>query len=291
MHSLGDVTEVDAVQTNLQTSAPTGQDEVDALAPWFHNLHLPDGRQTAPRHPLGDFPRFKWEQICPHLPLSLEGWTGLDIGCNAGFYTFSLAARGAAMLGVDVDAHYLRQAEWAATQMNVSPGTARFEQRGVYELARLQGTFDLVWFMGVFYHLRYPLLGLDIAASKARRLFVFQSLTSPEAAASPGSPAMPDDLEFADRARLADPRWPKMAFIEHRFAGDHTNWWAPTAAAVEAMLRSAGLEIIARPAEEIYICRPQDPRQTSAAIRYERSCVMRELGDATGVDMTGSAPA
>jgi hypothetical protein len=26
------------------------------LGPWFHNLHLPDGRQTAPDHPLGDFP-------------------------------------------------------------------------------------------------------------------------------------------------------------------------------------------------------------------------------------------
>ena len=32
----------------------------EELAPWFHNLHLPDGSQTAPTHPLGDFPAFKW---------------------------------------------------------------------------------------------------------------------------------------------------------------------------------------------------------------------------------------
>ena len=33
--------------------------EIAELGPWFHNLHLPDGRQTAPDHPLGDFPAFK----------------------------------------------------------------------------------------------------------------------------------------------------------------------------------------------------------------------------------------
>ncbi len=40
-------------------SQSTPDPELAALAPWFHNLHLPDGRQTAPDHPLGDFPAFK----------------------------------------------------------------------------------------------------------------------------------------------------------------------------------------------------------------------------------------
>ena len=38
------------------------------LGPWFHNLHLPDGTETAPDHPLGDFPAFKWRQIEPYVP-------------------------------------------------------------------------------------------------------------------------------------------------------------------------------------------------------------------------------
>ena len=50
------------------------------LGPWFHNLHLPDGSQTAPRHLLGDFPAVKWRQIAPCLPSDLEGWRALDIG-------------------------------------------------------------------------------------------------------------------------------------------------------------------------------------------------------------------
>lgn len=40
-------------------------DEIAALAPWFHNLHLPDATRTAPDHFLGDFPTFKREQIRP----------------------------------------------------------------------------------------------------------------------------------------------------------------------------------------------------------------------------------
>ena len=71
-------------------------DDIAALGPWFHNLHLPDGTQTVPDHFLGDFPTFKWEQIRDYLPADLAGWTALDIGCNAGFYSFELARRGRA---------------------------------------------------------------------------------------------------------------------------------------------------------------------------------------------------
>ena len=63
---------------------------------------------------------------------------------------------------------------------------------------------------------------------------------------------------------------PKMHFIEHRFAKDPTNWWIPNRACVEAMLRSAGFEILDHPEQEVYICRrselPDDqPRAVYAA--------------------------
>ena len=45
-------------RTNLSARSP-------GLGPWFHNLHLPEGVQTAPNHPLGDFPRFKWQRMVP----------------------------------------------------------------------------------------------------------------------------------------------------------------------------------------------------------------------------------
>ena len=138
--------------------------EVERLGPWFHNLHLPDGTQTAPDHFLGDFPAFKWRQIAPQLPKDLSGWTALDIGCNAGFYSFELARRGARVTALDHDPHYLEQARWAARRFELAD-RIRFEQRTVYDLARMAGSYDLVLFLGVFYHLRYPLLGLDLVVA------------------------------------------------------------------------------------------------------------------------------
>lgn len=96
-----------SLETHLTHPRTPLERTIAELGPWFHNLHLPDGTRTAPHHPLGDFPRFKWQQIAPHLPADLTGWRALDIGCNAGFYCFELARRGASVTGIDVEERYL----------------------------------------------------------------------------------------------------------------------------------------------------------------------------------------
>jgi tRNA (mo5U34)-methyltransferase len=247
------------------------------LAPWFHNLHLPGGRQTAPDHPLGDFPRWKWEEIAPHLPQDLHGARALDIGCNAGFYTFELARRGADVLAIDVDEHYLRQARWACREFGREE-RVEFRQLGVYDLARLdEEPFDVVLFLGVLYHLRHPLLALDLVAQATAGTLVVQTLTLP----GDERVAPPADLEIEQRDRMREPGWPTMAFIEHELAGDPTNWWAPDAAAVEAMLRTSGMEVVAQPGHEIWIC-----RQARTGSWVEQ-VVREELDAATG---RGSRP-
>ena len=227
--------------------------QIAALGPWFHNLHLPNGLQTAPDHFLGDFPAFKWNDLAPHLPADLEGWSVLDIGCNAGFYSFELARRGAQVTGIDVNPRYLEQARWAATQFGLED-RVEFKRMQVYDLAAYDGAFDMVLFMGVFYHLRYPLLGLDLVAQKVRRLLVFQTL------AMWGREEYADtqDHGIHDRAPLEEPGWPKMAFVEHRFSGDPTNWWIPNHAGIEAMVRSSGLRVVSRPGDETYLCEPDE---------------------------------
>jgi tRNA (mo5U34)-methyltransferase len=230
-------------------SAATHDPEIEAFAPWFHNLHLPDGRETAPDHPLGDFPSFKWREIAPHLPDDLTGWTALDIGCNAGFYSFQLASRGARVTGLEVDAHYLRQARWAADRFGLE---VDFRLGSVYDLQGTAEQWDLVLFMGVLYHLRHPLLALDLVAAAVRRTLVLQTLTMPgDERVEP-----PSDLDIDERERLLEPGWPKMAFVERKLANDETNWWAPNAACVEAMARSAGLRVDARPSHEVWLCSP-----------------------------------
>jgi tRNA (mo5U34)-methyltransferase len=238
------------------------QREIDALGPWFHNLHLPDGTQTLPNHFLGgDFPTFKWREIEPAIPKRLDGWRVLDVGCNAGFYSFELAKRGAHVVGIDVAPHYLAQARWAAKEFGLED-RVDFRQMEVYEIAGSDEPFDLVWFMGVFYHLRYPLLALDLLAQRTRRLLMFQTLTLPgDSVYQPR-----DDYPIQERTPLLESGWPKMAFVERRFSGDPTNWWVANHAGVEAMLRSSGLRVKARPGHEIYLCEPDPDRDAQRAL-------------------------
>jgi tRNA (mo5U34)-methyltransferase len=224
-------------------------DEIEALAPWFHNLHLPDGTQTAPGHPLGDFPSVLWERICEHVPEDLAGWRVLDVGCNAGFYSFELARRGAEVTAIDLDEHYLRQARWAARAYGLE-NRVEFRRMQVYDLARVDETWDLVWFMGVFYHLRYPLLALDVLSRRSTKLMMFQCMEFPgeEPLETPG------DVPLDQRSRLLEPGWPRMAFLEKCVAGDPTNWWAPDRACSEAVLRASGFRVVGRPCPEVYLC-------------------------------------
>lgn len=245
---------------------------IDDLGPWFHNLHLPDGTETAPNHQLGDFPAFKWRCIADALPQDLSGWSALDVGCNAGFYSFELARRGAAVTAVDSNRHYLRQAHWAARQYGLQEHID-FRHQQVYDLGRDNGRYDLVLFLGVLYHLRYPLLGLDVVARKTRRLLCLQSMTMPGRLERKPR----DNLGLNQRLRMLVPGWPKMAFIEKRLADDPTNWWAPNHACVEAMLRSCGMSVVARPAHEFWLCEP-------SAEQIDDGAGEPELNAALGID-------
>jgi tRNA (mo5U34)-methyltransferase len=250
-------------------------EEIEALGPWFHNLHLPSGEQTAPNHRLGDFPTFKWKDLEPVIPADLTGWEVLDVGCNAGFYSIELAKRGAHVLGIDIDPLYLRQAAWATKQFGLED-RIELRQMQVYDVARLDRHFDLIWYMGVLYHLRYPLLSLDILAQKLRRRMVFQSLTMPGTEVV----EVPEDFGLDERQHMLDEGWPKMAFIEKKMAGDLTNWWAPNHAAIEAMMRTCGLRVVQRPGHEVYVLEPDE------ALQQQRQWNQSEYLSATGQDWT-----
>ncbi len=219
------------------------------LGPWFHNMDL-RGVATAPDHFLGDFPRVKWNSFSSAIPADLTGKTVLDIGCNAGFYAMEMKRRGAArVLGIDFDEDYLAQARFAADMEGLD---IEFRQLSVYDVGGLGERFDIVFFIGVLYHLRHPLLALDLIHDHvAADMLVFQSMQrGPE-----GIMPLAEDYEFWEDGIFDDPRYPKMSFIERSYAHDNTNWWAPNEACSAAMLRSAGFAIEAHPESEVFICR------------------------------------
>jgi tRNA (mo5U34)-methyltransferase len=222
---------------------------VHALSPWFHNMDL-DGVPTAPDHFLGDYPAVKWRQFGHAIPADLTGRSVLDVGCNAGFYSLEMKRRGAErVVAVDSDPDYLAQARFAAEVHGLE---IELRQLSVYEVGSLRERFDLVLFMGVLYHLRHPLLALDLLHEHAvRDLLVFQSLQRGSDELRP----LAENYPFSEREVFDDARYPKLHFVERRYAGDPTNWWIPNRACSEAMLRSAGFEVLERPEEEVYLCR------------------------------------
>lgn len=223
---------------------------IEELGDWFHNLDL-HGIATAPNHFLGDFPRVKWKHIERAIPRDLEGASVLDIGCNGGFYSIQMKQRGAGrVLGIDVDDRYLNQARFAAETLNLD---IEFEKRSVYDVEKIEGQFDYVFFMGVFYHLRYPLFALDTVIKKVRKKLVFQTMLR----GSEQTKAVENDYHFWNKEIFKDPDFPQMYFIENSYANDPTNWWIPNGAAAEGMLRSSGLEIVDHPESETWICEPR----------------------------------
>jgi tRNA (mo5U34)-methyltransferase len=237
--------------------------EVEDLGPWFHNLDL-QGVHTAPGHFLGDYPAIKWRTFADAIPQDLSGCSVLDIGCNAGFYSLEMKRRRARrVVAIDSEDLYLAQARFAA---EVSGFDIEFAKLSVYDVAALGERFDIVLFMGVLYHLRHPLLALDLIHEHAARdLMVFQSMQRGSQEIQP----VEFDYDFWAKEHFDAPGYPKLHFIEHCYADDPTNWWVPNRACVEAMLRSSGFEITAHPEEEVYLCRRGQP-PTGAAAVYPR---------------------
>jgi tRNA (mo5U34)-methyltransferase len=249
----------------------TIEQQIQELGPWFHNLTL-HGVQTAPSHFLGDYPRRHWDTFAHAVPADLRGRSVLDVGCNAGFFSLELKRRGAArVVGIDSDPRYLAQAQLAADVMELE---VEFRRLTVYEVGELRERFDLVLFLGVLYHLRHPLLALDLLHEHVvGDLLIFQSMLRGSSSVAP----VDRDYPFTETTVFDRPDFPRLQFIEHRYAGDQTNWWIPNRACAEAMLRSAGFAILEHPVPEVFVCRtvPLASAEHDPALHVELTPVRR----------------
>lgn len=151
------------------------------LAPFHHAIELPFGLSTydaaTARH---DRERTRLRSLIDHLwPHMLEAHGGslaglrvLDIACNCGGFAIEAARAGAAeVVGIDVDPHYIRQAEFIRDALgydNVSYRVARLEDLDVAET----GSFDVVFFFGILYHLADPVGALTRISALARDMIV-----------------------------------------------------------------------------------------------------------------------
>lgn len=200
------------------------QEEVAAIN-WWHKIDLGSGIITPGINEAAlQLPKL-------HLPADMTGLRVLDIGAWDGFYSFECARRGAQVLATD-------SFVWSGQ----NTGAGRVSKAG-FECARRAlgftkeqvddltidvlvldpnriGTFDIVLFLGVLYHMRHPMLALDQVRSvvKTDGLLVLESHVNLTAFNKPA-------LAFYENDELAD---------------DATNWFGPNPPAVLAMLRAAG---------------------------------------------------
>jgi tRNA (mo5U34)-methyltransferase len=136
---------------------------------WFHKIEVFPGVHT----PGWSDPKV---DKLPYygLPDDLTGKRVLDIGCAEGFFSFEAEKRGAReVIGIDSFPDSVRRFNIvkAARQSNATAFLMN-----VYDLEpKRLGTFDLVLFYGVFYHLKHPQLALERIRSVCTGQMLFQT--------------------------------------------------------------------------------------------------------------------
>lgn len=171
----------------------------------------------------------------------LDGMRALDIGAYDGVYSFELERRGANVISLDIQ-------DPDETGYNVAKeilgSKCEHIQADVCKLggaySPIVGDFDLILYMGVYYHIKEPMRAWEAIKSvmKPSTMLYFEG-------------------EILDFAWLHEPRlvpkhtqieavrdMPIAYFAAGAFAGDETNWSIPTMVCLHDWLIAAGYEVL-----------------------------------------------
>jgi tRNA (mo5U34)-methyltransferase len=198
---------------------------------WHQRWEVFRGVHTPGRNPVAELS----QQI--GLPEDLRGKRVLDVGAWHGCFSFECERRGAD----EVVAYSLEDPEETGfNRLKKALGSRVEYHRGsVYSLSpRAFGTFDVVLFLGVLYHLRYPLLGIDRVRSVARDLVFVESHVIDEAPYE----RTPDGTGSTHPASQGTPLWRQYMGGELT-PGDESNWFSPNVRAAVEALESAGFTV------------------------------------------------
>ena len=140
------------------------------------------------------------------LPEDLTNKRVLDIGCAEGFFSFEAERRGAReVIGIDSFTDSIRRFNIAkaARQSNASAFLMN-----VYDLEpKRLGTFDVVLFYGVFYHLKHPQYALERIRSICTGDLLFQThiYEEPAVRGTPWARFFPHGILSGNHKELYDP--------------------------------------------------------------------------------------
>ena len=187
------------------------EDMVRSLPHWHHDFEIAPGLWTKGTYN----PEFMLEKL--QLPADLRGMRILDVGPSDGFFSMTLARRGADVTAVD----YRDKDEHGFGVMErVSGLTFSYHNVNIYEINnRNLGKFDIILFLGVLYHLPDMLRALHILHGVCRGSIFVETEGEPDL--TPG---------------VATARY----YEADTLNGDSSNFWAPNKECLSALLRDAG---------------------------------------------------
>ena len=179
----------------------------------YHSIELPDGSVLPGLQPVE---HLRWRLDLFGLPEDLRGKRVLDVGAWDGWFSFECERRGAEVVAVDCIA-----LDTFHEAKELIGSKVEYLTLDVNELsARRLGTFDIVLFFGVLYHLRHPLLGLEKAVELSTDLALIESFVI-----QAENRQIPAVMEFYERTELG---------------GQVDNWCGPSPECLVSMCRSAG---------------------------------------------------
>jgi tRNA (mo5U34)-methyltransferase len=172
------------------------------------------------------------------LPVDLRGKRVLDVGAFNGCFSFECERRGADEV-VALDLQDPSGLGFFALRDLLGSRRVRFEQGSVYNLDSASlGQFDIVLFLGVLYHLRYPLLAFDQLRKITAGTLYVETLVIDDRFLHGGKDFQPLRDYHAALTEVALWQFYKGAEL----AGDSSNWFGPNIRAVLDGLESAGFQ-------------------------------------------------
>ncbi|HET7478276.1 MAG TPA: methyltransferase domain-containing protein, partial [Rubrobacteraceae bacterium] len=219
---------------NTQLSSEDVRVEISKVEHWYHQIEVSPGITTPGVNPSAN------QLAAMEVPADLSGMRVLDVGARDGYFSFVAEARGAEVLAIDAVAPNLTGFDTAAGLLGSS---VEYRTMNVYDVSPEEvGRFDAVFFLGVLYHLRDPMLALDRLWSVAKpgATIWVESHTIDRGFVDPETKEVRDLSEVAPNLAGV----PMAQFYPgDQLGGSVANWWGPNLAGLEAMVRSAGFEV------------------------------------------------
>lgn len=196
-------------------SATVMDDELASIF-WFHRIDLGGGITT----PGLDDTATKLEQV--RLPERFDGKSVLDVGAWDGFFSFEAERRGASRV-VALDGGVWKSPDVGRKGFNyarqaLGSGVEALTLEVEEMTPEQPGVFDVVFFLGVLYHLPDPLAGIRRVSACCREMIVLETHV---------------DLLDIERPAIA-------YYRSDECANDASNWCGPNRWAVEEMLLTTG---------------------------------------------------